>query len=487
MIDGKLGEAPEETRLVIARLLHETAHLRHHLCTSFGYIYHVLNTLLTRSFVSGMATEKLPFDFPIWTIPRPEEPDERTFSFMEYNILLDLQQCFDGSRPVAPDAPPAGLILLDMFLRQAAGRPLEKEDKHWFIMQFRHDNTELVPFLSRTAPYVPQLFGSLFGGRHLLEALAFTREISFAMLSGAHDPRWSDMSGEAEYGIVLEFWNRLFVEGAVLLKSREATKPEPLERGFEKYWPLELIAAIDVALSIPIGPSGLFEHTRPLTWHDIHPGWRFIQICLHLKRTGARWHKIPEDPSGTDILLCEIERSICDSLGWPHLSDLYMDWLEFLGKVTKEGARGLFVEFRDHARLIGSLALCARRLAQPYSIMLGYWNFQKVKVPWFPLVMVRDRDLDCRVNEHVWKRDNPTLTIMHKTWSYFILHGSRFFAEGCQKMTHLPDRHFPGVLNAVRLFVHDHSEKDGENFERAAVRCLEVLGIPIRGSLGAKP
>ena len=86
LIEGRLHEAPVETRLFIARLFHETSHLRHHLCTSFGHIYHVMNSLLARTFVTGISAHaKTPsFAFPIWEMPVPKEPDERGFCYFEY-------------------------------------------------------------------------------------------------------------------------------------------------------------------------------------------------------------------------------------------------------------------------------------------------------------------------------------------------------------------------------------------------------------------
>lgn len=456
VIDGELSKAPNETKLFIARLAHESAHLRHHLATTYGYAYHVMNTWIARTLARGIRalTEKSTrVSFPLLpAIASESELHE------DYRGLLALQYAFDGDvGDEMPYSPPAALGILDLILRMTAGRASARPEMLDQLASPIPRNPRLLPFLRRDNPFVPRLLENRpFGARHILETLAFTREISVALVTGAINPSWADMMGLDDYGLVLRFWKTMF-------EPRRAT--------------LEFLAALDLALCVPITPEGLYESEPQLQWHDVHPGWRYLQICDLWKRQKHEWVDIPRDVQETDKVMLELEMTAAKDLGWPQPHEMLAHWMDFFRRAIKSGARGLYLELSGHPRLIGSLALAARRLAQPYSIVQGYWDFRKVKVPWFPVAFTRGRDVEIRVNEHVWELERNGLT--EKTWSYFVLHGARFFIEGCDGMPHIPDHHFPGILNALGAFTNGQVGDGRDLFRVAAEAYLTDIEIPL--------
>lgn len=487
VIEGKLGEAPEANRAFIARLAHESAHLCHHMCTPFGYVYHVIASAVARNFAFAMGARrdaKREVSFPLFETSEfgdSSEPSDEQLCAMEYRALLGLQRAWDGDTADMNDYPPfIGLGLLDNWLRSSS--PGAPQFGSWDpLMSPRPLNPSLVGYLSDSNPYVPQLLGIPFGARHLLETLAFTKEVSLGMGSGLDGERWVDMWGLGEYSLVKKYWLALFGNGAAFSSAEtpgESVRVNNAGMG-RPILPLEFIVAIDLALGLPIGPAGIVEADRPLTWTDVHPGWRFIQVCDYLSRTAQGWRRIPSGLVETDGVFLEIEGQVCKALGWPPPHSIVFKWIKFFERGMKEGGRGLFVELHQHPRYVGSLALAARRMAQPYSILGGYWDFSRVKVPWFPMVFARGRDLESRINEHVWEGEG--LRVADKLWSYFVLHGSRWCAEGDAKMWHIPDRHVPPMITALSAFA---SQVDGGRplFRDAAGRYAATLGIPIPAS-----
>jgi hypothetical protein len=478
VIEGKIRELPEQTRLFIARLFHETSHLRHHLCTTFGYLYHVINTAVARHFVADMQLYEPSetFTFPLLKNVFGQQLEDHACSVRMYSGLLNLQRCLDGDATNNRGLPvPAAFAVLNAQLGDFTGLPDQLNNIGTFFSP--PSTPELIGFISRAIPYTPQILGVPVGGRHLLEALAFMKEASFGILTEAQNDQWNDMLGQDAYGLILEFWVTLFGKESAFYHNpvvSDIVSDDVARRAY----PLELIAAIDVALCLPVVPDGIAASDRPLTWSDVHPGWRFIQVCMMLKRRGKPWREIPRELHDADSVMVDIEREMCEELGWPHVFDVNVKWMDFFTTAVKTGGRGLFLELHDHARFMGALALSARRLAQPYSIMSGYWDFRKVKVPWFPLVQVHDRDMQSLVNEHAWTKDSPSSTLAHKSWNYFVLHGARFFAEGCDAMPHIPDRHFPGMLQALHAFVAGQSD-ERLRFTKAAVTYLGQLEIPL--------
>lgn len=454
VIDGGLGEMPEETKLFIARLAHESAHLRHHLATTYGYVHHVMNTWIARTLARGidaLIEKRTRVTFPL--LPAlGSEPEQE-----DYRGLRALQCIFDGDTgDELPYPPPAALGILDLILRLTAGHDPERPELRDPVVSPIPSNPRLLPFLRRDSPFVPRIGGQLFGARHILETLAFTREISLALVSGAINPAWTDMFGLDDYSLVLRFWKTIFEDSGHRL---------------------ELLAALDLALCVPITPGGLYESDPPLQWHDIHPGWCFLQVCDLWKRQKHEWVEVPREVHETDKVMLELEMTAAKELGWPQPHEVLAPWIEFFRQATERGARGLHLELSGHPRLVGSLALAVRRLAQPYSIMQGYWDFRNVKVPWFPIAFTRGNDVEIRVNEHVWELSRDRLT--EKTWSYFALHGARFFIEGGERMSHIPDHHFPGLLNALGAFTSGQVKGGRQHFRAAAEAYLAEMEIPL--------
>jgi hypothetical protein len=450
-----LRQESDEVRGLAARLRHETDHLRRYLGTSYGLFYHYLNSALPPYFFDwcrATLSKGNHLKFPLLTsahtvkirLGRHQEmkQTEEDLAALAWSSTLDLMRLLDGDRCLAPHIVP----MMQMFaiLHELAAAPGAPHEVCELDLNPDPEDPLMSPFISFGEPFSPQLLGKKLGAKHLFEALAFTSEGSFGLLSGGHSDAWKDSIGMSDYTLITSFWEKFFGRDRAFLKGQidPGTIDSSLPEKTRDYcWPLEFAAALDLALWVPIGPRGLMSDGRPLRWEDVHPGWRFLRICSHLRSTGRPFVRIPKDLEETDKLYREIQAEWSSLFGWPVLDNLMMQWAEFLKGIIDDGNySGFFFETgKGHPRFLSSLALIARRIPFPYQVVMNYYDYSDVAAVWFPFIVAKDGEMMYRPKSELWtKLDSGEI---RRFAPYVVHHGNRLLVQGKESVAHIPDRH----------------------------------------------
>jgi hypothetical protein len=250
-----------------------------------------------------------------------------------------------------------------------------------------------------------------------------------------------------------------------------------LPKGEAESLPLEFLACADLALWMPVTPYGFVSPSGKVEWYDIHPGWRFIKACNYLLEKRESWKKIPCDLKKADILFNKIQIDICNALNWYPVHEICIEWADFLAEASKQGhSNGFHIERgKNHPRYLSSVALLARRIPFPYSVSMGYIDLSSITMTWFPIIMTRDGEQESLVNERIWK--SASMSALDKSLPYFLIHGSRFFAEGISKINHIPPRHFQAILPWLSAFGNGVADIDKAKFLDNAKSYLQNVGI----------
>jgi len=471
------SEAPD-VRAFVARLRHETDHLRRHLGTSYGLFYHFLNSALPPYYFdwcrSLLAETPEQLAFPLLTpsvramlkLARVNDfrSSNANLAAFAWASTIDLMNLLDGN-PYLIDSDLAQFKLHSSFDEMATGSRVEAEKRVAFDMNpMNPETTEdgLVPFLCFDDLFCPQIFGKTFGAKHILETLAFLSEGSLAHLTGGATEEWIDSSGMAEYVLLYTFWTKFFGGGGAFA-STESDSRGSVPAGINVL-PTELIAALDLALWMPVGPRGLLSTGRSLTWHDFHPGWRFLRICLTLKKSLRAFQKIPDSLEVTDGLFREMQTQWCQALEWPTVEQIALEWSTFLASMIDDGKyTGFFYETgKRYPRQLSNVALVSRRIAFPYQIASNHFDFSDVALVWFPVMVARDGDLQYRPKAGLWSElDNG---MMRMVTPYAVQHGNRMLVLGKQAIDHIPPRHLQMISNLL-LFHSDLFHVRGNRYE----------------------
>jgi hypothetical protein len=445
------GES-DDVRGLAARLRHETDHLRRHLGTSYGLFYHYLNSALPPYFFEwcrANLARNISLSFPLLNsslraklrLGRIQDLKEVDMAALAWASTVDLMQLMDGNRGFTPQEVPMMQMLA--ILRELASAPGQSSRACDLNIEPFPKDTLLPPFISLAHPFAPQLLGETFGAKHLLEAIAFMSEGSFGLLSGGQSENWKDSVGLSDYSLITTFWQRFFGEGGAFLSDPGEVTFDDSRSDEMSYriWPLELAAAIDLALWIPIGPHGLVSDSQSLRWEDVHPGWRFLKICSHLRSGGKPFVRIPRSLEQTDKIFRDLQLEWSSQLGWPSLDNLMMNWIEFLEATNEDGKyNGFFFETgKGHPRFLSSLAILARRFAFPYQVAMNYYDYSDVSVVWFPFILARDGEMAYQPKSDLWtKLEGGEI---RRFAPYAVHHGSRLLVQGKESVAHIPARH----------------------------------------------
>ena len=98
------------------------------------------------------------------------------------------------------------------------------------------------------------------------------------------------------------------------------------------FLPHTFLAAAHLSLFTPLHYWFLpliFDEERPLSWFDLHPGWRFLRICKTLSKLGFIESAVKSDLSNYE----QIQTAVAEELSWPSPSD-YRGYALTLGKVS---------------------------------------------------------------------------------------------------------------------------------------------------------
>ena len=154
-------------------------------------------------------------------------------------------------------------------------------------------------------------------------------------------------------------------------------------------------AIVELALNPPIGPmfKGL---NRNLSWHDFHPGWRFVyavQSMSELVSTDAS--RISEWLANPDVFQDEI----CDRLGWPRR----LAMLQELGKFADGNFDSISYGYTttDSNRLVPRI----------YHVILGLAR----TCAWLPRVVVGPRSMEA------WRRGKAKSDLIRSALSPELL------------------------------------------------------------------
>lgn len=96
------------------------------------------------------------------------------------------------------------------------------------------------------------------------------------------------------------------------------------------YQPIELEAALNLALWIPVKPSGV-TNTDLLGWRDIEVGYRYLRIIKWMRKRATRLTAHDHlDADSRDRLFRDFFDDASRGLGWPTPFELAADWAEHL-------------------------------------------------------------------------------------------------------------------------------------------------------------
>jgi hypothetical protein len=372
---------------------HELDHLRRHLSTSYGLVYHHVQSRqasLLRNLFQHTSLKRKNDLLPIFT---RFEIDELYRRFPAN--LSEFAAYFDGA-----DAPLKNTVLAlggnsfcralddDLALKhlqpcfasllalntQARERKWLSDDAGTVLF----DET-LPPDLLATGNACVAVKGHFLSARALLEFMAdFQQHNWLAALGGKGKSLLEDYFGlSSEYTLVPQLWSGLFGE------YRDSPLPirDETELFIEAYtiYPLELYAAVDLALWIPLSPQGLHSPEDFLTWPQLQPGLRFLHILDYFRK---------QAPPFTSILVADrndrflaIQQEVCDALGWTSPREVLDAWLRFFE--GRESQDDYFLEGANSVRLRATHSLLQQRAQTPCDLFLNNVDFHTLGIPRF--------------------------------------------------------------------------------------------------------
>lgn len=182
---------------------------------------------------------------------------------------------------------------------------------------------------------------------HLLEFMAVINQLNYDSMAGLPTERLVDFifpksltnnvkkPGFSEYNLLFSYWFNRF---PIISGKNHHIEHYSTEFGSWGFFPLELYAAIDLALWPPFGPYGFMNTPgtvdSPVSWLEIQPGWRFVQIMHKIKFTKKKF---------TNFAFADVDEKIetmqelwCKALNWATPKSISNAWLKALNN-RKEG------------------------------------------------------------------------------------------------------------------------------------------------------
>lgn len=437
-----LSEARESSSMqpiqIRSRLVHERDHLFRHLSSSYGMVRYGLHSLMVRQFFQmamrcsldepmtpdgllGSALKNLLRKRPPSDAIQKLSQIDRVRPSLMYVGMIECMQALDGAAEFLDrELCATGIAVWETVAQSLSGNPGRGLSN---FQQNRMPPEQLSRFSNADDPFVPRVKGEPFGAAHLLEFFGVMIEFAYLSNQGLDLIESSDLLGVKDYFRVgSAFFGEFFTE--------------EMERGEFPAFPIELEAAVDLALTVPLTPAGILTVGRPLSWFDLHPGWRFLSICNHYKSTKRAWTTIPPDHEsfgGYDDAFRSIQSKVCDALGWPRVEAVEERWSGFLSGLERESAHHpLAIDLRGSGRQRIARHLFEERRGTPYSMYLKRRNGAVDRELFFPAVVSRE-GMTAFGGLHWQDRDgDPT------NWDEFLMMtGCRFFAEGFPQHPHV--------------------------------------------------
>ena len=412
---------------IIAKLEHEIDHLRRHLGSSFGFLYHSIQSKRVDTFFHRFDLNRTDDDERLPWYPSTMKNDCRysesvAENVREYYLLKTASELLDCSSPSPRfPLPEDGIDAISAIYSLMGVKPLPKS---------RTSNCNIPTEIEGSIfPIVQGVDGRKFkfGAHAILESLAISREMGLLLFAGHGDVRQQELFNVGIYGDAIRIWRDVFqlpylrfeaTDGFKSLGHQEIVAP-----------PQEFVAALDLALWPPYFPpiesiSGSFE----LQWSDIHPGWRFLKV-LSILKDRKEWTPSARIDPNSDQWLQATQKEWCDLLGWPTPENLSHEWVLWLKSCHANRSTDKVWFNDDGARVAGALNLLHLKEKSPAITALGYPESTGSKVNWFEAVLMYDQYGDL----HVWgdqaRQDSLEKSGYPLPVAFGLLQGIEIFAE----------------------------------------------------------
>ena len=169
----------------------------------------------------------------------------------------------------------------------------------------------------------------VLGAQALLEFFAVGKESSYAAFAiDKSAVPVEDYRKVTLYNLVGAIWRDLYQFPMPVVSAESWTEDAQPLNG--KRFPIELYAAVDLALWVPFTPDGWVQG---MEWLDVHPGWRFLKILDLLKATDKPMTPFSSADAMTDEHFEGLQAEWAIQLGWPKASELARDWLAALESI----------------------------------------------------------------------------------------------------------------------------------------------------------
>jgi hypothetical protein len=354
---------------------HEQDHLRRILCTSFGLLIHHLQSndagVLQRSFCGAMGDRALD-SFPVF--------DSADAIRLRKSLLnKGIEPFIEILKTESPQKYLALYCSRKALVRALVdGIPKDELSLALGGLLTIKTNRERPAELNMDAPEALilktclEIQNSKLNGRSLLEFLATYQGLNTMMQQGGHGKiALATLAAGDEYNLIPRLWNGMFGDSGGFAEGSGSN--DDFDLSAFRTLPLELFAAVDLALWIPAGPLGLCSKRKELGWADLEPGIRFWRCMDLLKQAGI-------GPSSIDCKdnvqrFRETQDALANHLGWPTVDELAQEWLAFFEESKMSGTfDGYFLEHPGDKRISLSTSLLRLRMEKPLAVVLNNSN-----------------------------------------------------------------------------------------------------------------
>lgn len=291
---------------VVAKLEHEYDHLRRVAGTSFG---HVLNALFTKK-----------IDHALLLVDWDRQP-RVDFVDRDHGFVKNLKLASDvreAAFVMLADSPipenyskECVASALTALCTLGGGATVQLGEKPY---------RDILPSVRTTRG------ARVLGAQALLEFFAVGKESSYAAFAiGASAVPVEDYRKVTLYNLVGVIWRDLYQLPMPVVSAKSWTEDALPLTG--KRFPVDLYAAIDLALWVPFKPDGWVQG---MEWRDVHPGWRFLKILDLLKTIKHPMTPFSSADAMTDEQFEALQSEWATMLGWPKASELANSWLAAL-------------------------------------------------------------------------------------------------------------------------------------------------------------
>ena len=361
-----------------AKLEHELDHIQKFCGTSYGFLVHALHSAKVDLFLTAIELADDKLSFPVF--PRASAPwsggesSAESFEscvnlFWSHNYLLSMLECTSG----APTTPLPWQRKAAFEISERYFGPLREDTPGGDLNCCPDDGAFPIINLGGRRP-------TKLGGQGLLEFFAVSREatvLKFSGLSQKMDYRQQRSHLHTQAAKAWKHWAKLPMLEPPISESWRSAGLGPTPQ-----FPLESRIAMDIALWPPFYPNVGCDHWR---WTDIHPGWRYLKVLLHLKDQHQDYHLFMSADDVSDEWFLDFEDTICNALAWPSPAFLASKWLEYWERRAVGPTDRRFI-CDDIGRARATIELLATRVKRPFLMVMSYPGAESRNFHWFEAI-----------------------------------------------------------------------------------------------------